>query len=74
MDEFDKLLKEKKTCKNCGWAIRFDSIGTIVCGVWHTTFSNKSLCDNFQTQEQVKEVNRKAGEALKKRSPELFKS
>lgn len=73
MDNFDKAKEAKKTCKDCGYAIYYANLGNVVCGVWHTTLTSKSLCDNFQTPEQVKEANRKAGEALKKRIAEKFK-
>ena len=57
-NEILDMIKSKKTCKDCGWAIHYPSIGTVVCGVHHTSFSDKSLCDDFLTPEQRDAVNK----------------
>lgn len=74
MDNFDKNKKTGKTCAECGRAMVFNNLNTVVCGTWHATFTITSLCDEFQTHEQVKEANRKAGEELRRSKPHLFKS
>jgi hypothetical protein len=52
-----------RTCKTCGYAMQFDK--SIVCGVWHTTFSSDSFCDQYVTEDE-----RKA--ELEKRKQELL--
>lgn len=54
MNNFEKAFKENKTCADCGHAITFDNLGTVVCGVWHTTLSKSSLCEEFKTPEAVR--------------------
>lgn len=72
MDNFDKNKKAGKACADCGRAMIFENLGTVVCGMWHATFTINSLCDEFKTPDEVKEINRKAGEALRKSKPHLF--
>jgi len=42
-----------RTCKTCAYAMPFSD--SIVCGVWHSTFSYESFCDKYKTQDERNE-------------------
>lgn len=41
-----------RTCKTCAYAMPFDK--SVVCGVWHSTFSSDSFCDQYKTEAERK--------------------
>lgn len=52
-----------RTCKTCGYAMLFQK--SIVCGVWHSTFSDDSFCDQYVTEDERKaELEKRKAELL----------
>jgi hypothetical protein len=58
IDEQDKQAKMffehlgKRTCETCAYAMPFDK--SVVCGVWHVSFSSNSFCDHYKTEAERK--------------------
>lgn len=63
--QFETFVKFNgwRTCKTCAYAMQFDK--SIVCGVWHSTFSVDSFCDHYKTEDERKaELDKRKAEIL----------
>lgn len=68
--DFEEIMKQGdmfhifngiRTCKTCAYAMPFKN--SVVCGVWHSSFSDSSFCDHYKTederQQELKEWERR---------------